>query len=245
MHIHLSPTRADDTLALHRTGEVLAINGLAFDFGPLPEGATLPQGAVGCPALADDITRQDGQVRLVLRLPYGGDADAAALFPAPLADPPDGPVPLPGHPGAAGPATTPGVIDWAQMVTTADRLAAATRAAEAQLAAAIEAAILARTGTLPPSEPLSWTAKEDAARAWLAGAAEAGQRALLESEAAMTGEPLDTLAGHILAKAEAWRQTIGRLSGLRRRTAARLQAAPDLGALAAALDEGLALLDRG
>lgn len=127
MQITLVPIRSDAGLALHRAGDVLTIDGLAFDLTALPEGATLPQAAVACPALAGPVTRQGGGLHLTLLLPHGADAPEAALFPAPVT-PADGPVAVPGHAGAPDPATTPGAIDWGQMVTAEDA-ETATRAA--------------------------------------------------------------------------------------------------------------------
>ena len=39
MQITLTPQRRDDTLTLTRSGDVLTINGEAFDFAAIPEGA--------------------------------------------------------------------------------------------------------------------------------------------------------------------------------------------------------------
>lgn len=116
MIITPNPIRSDATLALHRAGDVLSVNGLAFDFGGLPEGAILPPGAVGCDWLSGPVTREGGILRLAVLLPHGADAPQDALFPAPVS-PPDGPVALPGHPGAPEAATAAGAIDWGQMIT--------------------------------------------------------------------------------------------------------------------------------
>jgi len=47
MRITLSPQSRDDRLTLHRAGDVLTINGQALDFGPLPQGGSLPAAATG------------------------------------------------------------------------------------------------------------------------------------------------------------------------------------------------------
>lgn len=94
MHISFSPVRSDARLALSVNGDTLTINGEAFDFSGLPEGATLPQTAVTCDWLASDVERIDGEVSLTLILPHGPAAPAETLFPAP-ASVSDGPVPLP------------------------------------------------------------------------------------------------------------------------------------------------------
>lgn len=101
MFITLIPMRRDDGLTLHRAGDVLTINGVAHDFGPLPEGGLLPQAAAGCDWIVSDVTRAAGVIRLALILPHGplpwpAPPEAAALrFPAPLSLAEDGPVTLP------------------------------------------------------------------------------------------------------------------------------------------------------
>ncbi|MFN4131275.1 MAG: hypothetical protein ACK4GC_15875 [Paracoccaceae bacterium] len=97
MQITLSPMRRDDVLTLHRAGDILTINGEAFDFSPLPEGATLPREAVDCDWLASDVTRTGGALHLTLILPHGAEAPPETLFPAPVIDPANGPVELPPH----------------------------------------------------------------------------------------------------------------------------------------------------
>lgn len=223
MRIDLSPVLSDGTLTLHRAGDVLAIDGAAFDLGPLPEGATLPCAALDCPALAGDVTRRDGVLGLVLRLPHGGDAAQDQRFPAALDPVPEGAVPLPGQP----PATLPdraGAIDWALLrhPDPGTTLALARRDAETTLLARIEAAAEAMTGRVPLVEKLSWTAKEEAGRAVLAGTAEPAQRSLIDGEAQITGEDPARLAQRIVANADAWRGAVALLAGLRRRAMAAL-----------------------
>jgi len=98
MLITLTPMRLDDTLTLHRAGDVLTINGTDYDFTALPEGALLPRDCVACAWLASDVERLGGQIRLTLILPHGAEAPEAVLFPVPLALDADGPVALPGEP---------------------------------------------------------------------------------------------------------------------------------------------------
>lgn len=103
MHITLSPIRSDETLTLHRAGDVLTINGTALDFGPLPEGAVLPRSAAGCAEICSDVTRIDGEIHLTLALPHGPvpspapPGAQAVLFPAPVHVTEDGPVALPAY----------------------------------------------------------------------------------------------------------------------------------------------------
>jgi len=97
MHITLIPMRRDDALSLARAGDHLIVNGVAFDFSDLPDGATLPQDAVACDWLAGDVERIDGVLHLALILPVGAQAPQEARFPAPLTVSQDGPVSLPGE----------------------------------------------------------------------------------------------------------------------------------------------------
>ena len=96
MHITFIPQSRFDTLALSRTGDVLTVNGAAFDLSVIPEGATLPADATGCDWITGDITRIGGDLRLTLLLPYGlyGGGDWAAENLTITAA--DGPITLPG-----------------------------------------------------------------------------------------------------------------------------------------------------
>jgi len=98
MHIILSPVRLDDTLIVSKSGDVLTLNGEAFDFGPLPEGATLPAEAISSEWIVGPVSRIDGEMHLTLRLPHGPNPSQAVAFPAPLTVLGDGPIPLPFDP---------------------------------------------------------------------------------------------------------------------------------------------------
>lgn len=97
MKITFTPMRLDTTLSLSRTGDVLTLNGTAFDFGPLPEGATLPRDAIKCGWIAGDVRREDGLLIVPLILPHGADAPDATRFPEPLTLTSDGSVVLPAY----------------------------------------------------------------------------------------------------------------------------------------------------
>lgn len=94
MRLSFSPMRRDDALHLVRFGDVLEINGEAFDFSSLPEGAYLPQTAVQSDWLASDVTRKDGAIRMTLILPHGAAAPHKRLFPDPITVDKNGPVKL-------------------------------------------------------------------------------------------------------------------------------------------------------
>lgn len=94
MKITFTPQLRADALSLSLVGDVLTVNGSAYDFGPLAEGGTLPREAVGCPLLASDVTREGGHVTLALILPHGSDAPEAARFPQPITVTQTGPIQL-------------------------------------------------------------------------------------------------------------------------------------------------------
>ena len=95
MIIQLSPQRRDDTLAVTKQGDVLTINGTAYDFSQLPDGGTLPADAVDSEYVIGSVNRVKGELELTLLLPHGADASEAARFPQPIIDPADGKVELP------------------------------------------------------------------------------------------------------------------------------------------------------
>jgi hypothetical protein len=95
MRISFSPQRRDDTLLVSRTGDVLILNGEAFDFSALPEGATIPAGAVPCQWIRGPVDRVDGELRLTLILPHGPNPSAAVAFPEPVTVTDDGPIAIP------------------------------------------------------------------------------------------------------------------------------------------------------
>lgn len=97
MKITFIPQRNDTTLVLERVGDILTINGDVFDFSAIPEGATLPQGAISSDWIAGDVTREGGVLIVPLLLPHGANAPDETLFPAPITLTADGPVDLPAH----------------------------------------------------------------------------------------------------------------------------------------------------
>lgn len=120
MRIVLSPQLQDAVLALHRAGDRLTVNGMVYDFAPLPEGAVLPQAAVGGEWLASDVTRKAGRLKLGLILPCTSDAPETVRFPAPIDPVPEGEVALPGlPPGLMAGDPVPGSMDWDQLILPA------------------------------------------------------------------------------------------------------------------------------
>lgn len=96
MFIKLSPVRADDAIEVVVSGDVLHINGEAFDFSPLPDGATLPCDAIGSLHFVGPVERVNGELHLTLRMPHGPNPAQDVAFPEPLTVTADGVVTLPG-----------------------------------------------------------------------------------------------------------------------------------------------------
>lgn len=95
MHITLIPQRRNDTLAVSKQGDTLTINGIAFNFSVIPDGATLPASAVNCEYLTGNVERINGVLHLTLLLPTDPNASHAANFPTPIINPADGALELP------------------------------------------------------------------------------------------------------------------------------------------------------
>ena len=97
MRIDFSPQVRDDKLFVARVGDILAINGTAYDFTDLPEGGVLPATAVDCEFVIGDVTRVAGLIHITILLPIPADAPTEACFPQPIINPPDGRIQLPGE----------------------------------------------------------------------------------------------------------------------------------------------------
>lgn len=82
-------------------------------------------------------------------------------------------------------------------------------------------------GDIPEAERLAFSAKEVAARAYIAGSATLEDVSMIEDEALLTGEAPADLAGYIIARADIYRKVIAYLSGLRRKLSGQLDAEPD------------------
>ena len=95
MIINLSPQRRDDTITVIKTGDTITINGVAFDFSQLPEGATLPASAVDSEFFCGPVSRVGGELELTLLLPHGPNPSQAQAWPETITMTDDGDVPLP------------------------------------------------------------------------------------------------------------------------------------------------------
>ena len=95
MRISLYPVRLDTPVNLRVEGDTVVVNGEIFDFTPLGEGDTLPQGAILSDWFPGEVTRVGGKLHLTIRLPFGPNAPEATRFPRPITITKDGPVSLP------------------------------------------------------------------------------------------------------------------------------------------------------
>lgn len=95
MIITFSPTRSDAQLNLSKTGDVITINGEAFDFSMLPDGALLPREAISSDWLVSDVERINGIIQFTMILPHGADAPAEMRQPTFMEITEDGPISLP------------------------------------------------------------------------------------------------------------------------------------------------------
>ena len=95
MKITLSPVRRDSQLTVGKQGDTITINGVAYDFSVIPDGATLPASAVDCEFITGNVERINGVLHLSLILPHGPNPSQAVAFPAPIINPADGVLELP------------------------------------------------------------------------------------------------------------------------------------------------------
>jgi len=85
MNIVFSPVRLDRPLpTVVYSKDALTIDGQLFDFGPLPDGATLPASAVDSEWFTDCIERVNGEISLTLMLPHGPNPPDVVAFPEPI-----------------------------------------------------------------------------------------------------------------------------------------------------------------
>lgn len=95
MKIYLSPTRSDNKLTVEKKGDVLTVNGEEFNFGPLPDGATIKAVDIPCEWISGEVNRENGEIELTLILPHGPSPSQAVAFPETLENVEDGIVNLP------------------------------------------------------------------------------------------------------------------------------------------------------
>lgn len=95
MFISFSPRRRDASLSLSKLGDVLTVNGEAFDLSVVPDGATLPQEAISSDWFAGPVERIGSELHISLFLPHGPNPSQAVAFPQPVTVNEDGPIAVP------------------------------------------------------------------------------------------------------------------------------------------------------
>lgn len=145
MIIRLSPVRCDDALSVEKIGDMLRLNGLAYDFAELAEGASLPAEAIDSDWIGVPVERISGVIVVTLKLPHGAEASEQSRFPEDIVSVADGRVPLPTDrdPQPDAPPSWPavvGAIDWGQVIT----LKMKQESAAAQQLASVHAEVAAR-----------------------------------------------------------------------------------------------------
>jgi len=103
VNIQLISTRSDTQQPiLLVTGDVLTINGEAFDFSQVLDGDTLPADAVGSDFIVGDVTREASVLTVPVLLPHGPRAPQETRFPTDI-NAGDGLVRLPSYNGETQP----------------------------------------------------------------------------------------------------------------------------------------------
>lgn len=100
MIIKLSPVFSDQpALDVSVVGDVVTVNGKAFDFTPIPSGYSLPLEAIGSQLFNGPAVRDlDGILTITLIFPHPSYADEAMRFPEPINVLKDGTISLPSAP---------------------------------------------------------------------------------------------------------------------------------------------------
>lgn len=88
MHIRLSPQYRDASLTVEKQGDILTVNGAAYDFSSIPDGATVEN--VPCDFIVGPVSRINGEIHLTLIAPHGGKPTETEAFPPALEAAPDG-----------------------------------------------------------------------------------------------------------------------------------------------------------
>lgn len=96
MRIKLQANRCDDTLEVIKNGNILVVNGEAFDFSPMSDGDTLPYTAITSDWFPADVQYVGGELVVTLKLPNPWNYSPEQAFPVDLIDVPDGMVIFPG-----------------------------------------------------------------------------------------------------------------------------------------------------
>jgi hypothetical protein len=116
MKIHFIPQRRDADLAVTVNGELLIINGLAFDLSGLAAGDKLPADAIGSDYVVGFVERIVGELNVSVALPYGSEPLIDPMQIIEVIAPGTGVVDVPGHEHMQPAEYEFGDLDWSQVV---------------------------------------------------------------------------------------------------------------------------------
>ena len=95
MKITARPQIRDSRPRYEVDGEALIIDGDRFDFGPLPDGAILPESALESEWFPEDIKRVDGELHITVIVPFSPYQREVLGQRWVVENPEDGDLPLP------------------------------------------------------------------------------------------------------------------------------------------------------
>jgi hypothetical protein len=95
MKITFSPQRRDDSVTYHKAGDIVMVDGEAFDFSQVEEGDVLPRDAIQSEWFSSDVTRSNGDLEIGLILPNPWNYSQEQAFPEPLTITKNGIIELP------------------------------------------------------------------------------------------------------------------------------------------------------
>ena len=83
MKFVFTPQRRNESLHISVSGETVTMNGIDFDLSVIPEGATLPSGAIDGEFFFGDVSRINGELEVGILLPHGANPAKEIAFPEP------------------------------------------------------------------------------------------------------------------------------------------------------------------
>lgn len=85
----------DQGVVYEKRGDILVVNGVAFDFSRMKDGDILPASAISSPMFTETVERIGSHLHMTLILPNPRNYSPEQAFPEPLYDVSDGVIQLP------------------------------------------------------------------------------------------------------------------------------------------------------
>jgi hypothetical protein len=139
INLKRSPSSSPVTLDVSSEGDVLTINGEAFDFSTLEEGGKIEAVDVPSEYIISDVTRINGVVELTMIAPYLGEGTQEERFPTPYTP-------------SSGVRGEPVVLDPSKIKTKNQLIN------ESQISRNAAAELLAQDGKITWDEAIAWSA---------------------------------------------------------------------------------------